>query len=150
MKQCFFLLIVVLVMSNVANAQETFSCEPNYFPILCRGKLPVDLYVASSTNRDSAYFRIRMQTHMPTGAGAEGQNLIKGTCAFVDRPVNAQEPETIVISATNHVDYAGVGILERCLSDTRCAARVCVKNSNGVFLGAGLFVVSTFYPAFIR
>jgi hypothetical protein len=151
MLRLLFLILGIIIGSG--NLLFAFECMHDdyfvYYPMYCRGKIPVDIYWAGGTNPDLANVRMRIMTHMPTGAGAEGENLIKGTCAFEDRPINAQEPDIIVVNASTHVAYSGVGVLERCLSEEQCVARLCVTNSNGEsFVSQPYFVLSTFYPKF--
>lgn len=49
-----------------------------------------------------------MLTHV-LAAGAEGQGLQPGTCAWVDRPVNGAEPRGRVAPPLLHLDVVSVG-----------------------------------------
>ena len=150
LKSLFLILAIIIGSGNLLFA---FECWPNYYPMLCRGKIPVDIFAANSDLPDEAYVRVRFMSHMPVGAGAEGEKLIAGTCAFEDRPINAQEPDVIMIVAANHVVYSGVSVLERCLSQEQCVVRLCVQNYayGDYFLSQEpLFVLSTFYPKFVK
>ena len=68
---------------------------------------------------------------LATGAGPNGGNLRMGSCAFVDRPVNAFEMESIGTDwcGANH-DLplpAVISILDLCLGDRDCVAEVCIN-----------------------
>jgi len=143
----FFYALVSLFFCPLLFAQSL--CKDPFYPMYCRGKLGVSLVGISLNNPDASFFSINMKTHMPRGAGSSGQYLIKGTCAFEDRPVNAQEPGVIRIYSTNHVIYAGLAMIERCLSDESCVVKLCVSNYGKDFRTQELFSLNTFFPQFL-
>ena len=138
----------------LAGASSAFAlnCASGEYRMLCRGKMGVEFY-GNIGGVDRSFLWIKPGTHMPTGAGQRGENLIAGTCAFVDRPVRINEPNRLRFFVTTHAAYTNVGLITQCLGDRDCALETCVQSGTsdvGPIFFANPDAIQLNYPAFIR
>lgn len=125
-------LFLLLVLSFPAFAQND-----NSFPLLCRGGYIYQLGFWSP------HYNIVFR-HSQTAAGASGITLQPGTCAWVDRKLNNEEPNRIQIiypAADNYTTEQMLDMYRTCALDKACVIRGRVRNS-----GSGYFEMSFIFP----
>jgi hypothetical protein len=73
--------------------------QREYYPLNCRGggRLLFDTIGAPSDTARAVRLSLTFAAS-PTAAGPEGQGLQPGTCAWVDRPVNKEEPRQVRVT----------------------------------------------------
>lgn len=124
-------ILLIVAVSFFATVASAMDCEPRastHYRMLCRGKITTQFFSQHLGLPDRGSFAIRPMTHMATGAGEKGELLIKGTCAFVDRPVQAHEPDVLRLVITEHSVYGALDLMTKCLADSDCALEMCVQN----------------------
>lgn len=85
-----------------AAPQSSADSLPNHrqeYPLNCRGGERLVFDTIGSPSDTGTALRLSLAfTASPTAAGPEGQGLQPSTCAWVDRPVNDQEPRQIRVT----------------------------------------------------
>ncbi len=104
------------------------------YPLNCRGgELLVFDTIGSPTDTGTALRLSLTFNASPTAAGPEGQGLQPSTCAWVDRPVNAEEPRQVRV--TVHISDSTPGATVR---DTGVYWSFLAHNGDsGYFTAAG-------------
>ncbi|HXH73424.1 MAG TPA: hypothetical protein VNJ08_00560 [Bacteriovoracaceae bacterium] len=115
------------------------------FPILCRGGYTYQLN-GPIDGRVTVTFKPNT-----IAAGETGKDLKMGTCAFVDRPINAEEPTTFSLfmglNLTCSTTDSGIScnlqnrlffdqtmsMFQQCSTNENCIIRAVVSNNSGRF-----------------
>lgn len=73
--------------------------RPQAYPLNCRGGVPLAFDTLSSPSDTGTVVGLAVTfLANPVAAGAEGQGLQPGTCAWVDRPVSDAEPRRLFVA----------------------------------------------------
>jgi hypothetical protein len=130
-KRLLGLLPVAWLLVFAATAHAQVSCDTDFFPLYCRGPLTAEL----STLNFAMTF-----SHNATAAGTTGDTLANGTCAWSDRPLNANEPYQTSFSfiignpPAQYIDPVFNLITQCNANGTSCVFQVCAQNYNNVVL----------------
>jgi len=128
-----FAFATVPPIQRSAYAQPKACSTAGYFPFLCRG--PVNVFDYSGENSMSVITFFSNAV----AAGGNGSALAKGTCAWVNRPLNKSEPRQIMRQYSSPSgDDVRTYMLIQCSMNQNCVFEACVTNN-----GAGFLVMQT-------
>lgn len=88
MKRIFLFSAMVALGSSMCFAQQSFR-------IICKGGPSIKVRVSPGDARNSYQKLGLFFAKSPRAAGQKGTGLANGTCAWVDRPLNAREPDIL-------------------------------------------------------
>jgi hypothetical protein len=123
------------------------------YPFLCRGQLVVNQYTASfsepvGSDVITVTYKVVVQFRVnPTGAGAAGQNLEAGACAWVDRSTNSQEGTTLTFTFVYVTPPSNFQVVTQCSVTRNCVFVVTGTNPTGSALVGGSDGITTLFPA---
>jgi hypothetical protein len=126
MKTSLALFSTVLLVGTLSNVAEARPCAGTGFTLICRGNLQIQNHGGNPSQKDITFIRAS------NAAGATGNSLRQGSCAWEDRPVSSAEPNVIKGSVPNS-DASWEGwfeLVSQCAFNTRCTVEVCVRNDN--------------------
>lgn len=112
------LLLLCFLMVSTAFAQND-----NSYPLLCRGG-----YIYQLGFWGPGYHVVFRPSR--EAAGQTGRTLEAGTCAWIDRPLNNEEPNRITISypaADNYTTERMLDMYQSCSLDKKCVIRGKVR-----------------------
>jgi hypothetical protein len=83
-----FLVAILALCPSLASAQQSFR-------IICKGGANMKIRISPGDAKNSYQKLGLFFTKSPRAAGQKGAGLANGTCAWIDRPLNAQEPDIL-------------------------------------------------------
>jgi hypothetical protein len=89
MKRALLLTPLFALLFSVATA------EPQSFRIICKGGANIKVRISPGDVHNSFQKLGFFFVNSPRAAGQTGAGLANGTCAWVDRPLNSQEPSIL-------------------------------------------------------
>jgi hypothetical protein len=126
--------VLAIVFNSIAGAraQEIFllNCATNYFELGCRGQLAMSAGPPIAVG--TVFFAFLPNS---TAAGDYGDTLANNSCAFINRPLNSNEPNllawNIFVTVNNQtmVDPVYTAFLT-CNASIDCVTYLCVQNNN--------------------
>jgi hypothetical protein len=123
------------------------------YTFMCRGQILVDTSLSSlseNVNSGVVTATYQMTVHFkvnPTGAGAAGQNLQAGACAWVDRATNSNEGTTLAFTFIYSATPPNTQMLAQCSTTRNCVFAVTATNPSGSALIGNTSAITTLFPA---
>lgn len=140
-------LALSVVIPSISYGITCSNVWPGSYPFLCRGKVPYT-YSVNPGNGNRSNLSIEFNSATNRGAGAQGQFLPQGVCAFVDRPVRPFEASFLQAEFRSVGEHSVAQDVKRCAADNTCVFNVCVKNNGRDTLIFHSHLVNIHFPTF--
>lgn len=141
-QNCFMLLAGTVFAMAASQPARALECDPanSGYNFLCRGKISTK----TTVGQYYANVFVLFETNT-TKSGPFGEYLQPGKCAWQDRPVRSDEPQTGMINQPSDGNMLTLQRVADCLSDQTCILDVCAKNYQTGVLVFDASAVQTYY-----